>query len=217
MGRGQLRLVAAVDEVAHDVEVLHVLASGKFGSGGRHQAALSIDHVRSQAAAGSCFLQAADQELEIDHGSDHAQEPLSIIHRITDEENGARGLSFANDEGLSVIGAAIAGSGVGSFQFAVQKGVGRDASGRNSFTVGVQQSRVSDFVGRGYEVFQQGPQFGGLDIGLANVAAAGYLNRGRQVGQHHVAESVRAAKDRRPENASPCSAAASRWSSDGPR
>ena len=57
-----LRLVAAIDEVAHDVEVLHVLAGGEFGSGGGDQASLRIDHVRRQAAAAD-FLQALESGI----------------------------------------------------------------------------------------------------------------------------------------------------------
>ena len=57
-GGGQLRLVAALDEVAHDVQVLHVLAGGKLGRGCGDEAALGIDDVGRQPAAGD-FLQAA--------------------------------------------------------------------------------------------------------------------------------------------------------------
>ena len=136
--------------------------------------------------AAADFLQAADQELKIDYRPDHSQKTRSIIHRIADEKDSARGVSFADDQGLAVIGAAIAGGCKSSFQFAVQEGVRSDASRRNAFGVGVQQGRVRDFVGRRYEIFQQSAKFRRLNIGFTNVAAAGYLDGGREVGQHHV-------------------------------
>ena len=123
----KLRFVATSDKVVHDVEVLHVLAGGESGSGCGDEAPLSIDHVGREAAAAD-FLQAPDQELEIDDGRDHSQKAIAVFHGITDQKDGTRGFSFADDQRLTVVDAALAGGRIGALQFALQKGVRSDAS-----------------------------------------------------------------------------------------
>ncbi len=185
LGLGELRLVAAIDKIAHDVEILHVLPGGKFGRGGGDQASLGVDDVGREAAAAD-FLQAADQKLKIDDRGDHAQKALSVTHRRTDQEYGAGGIAFAHDQGLTVVDAPIARGRIGSFEFTMQEGVRSDASGGDAFGVGIQQGRIGDLVGGRDEVFQQGAKFGSFDIFVADIPTARDLNGGRQVRQHHV-------------------------------
>ena len=101
-----------------------------------------------------------------------------------------RGFSFSNDQSLTVVLAAFAGSGIGAFQFTVQEFVRGDASGGNTFRVGVQQGRVSDLVRRSNEIFQQSPEFRRLDVAFANVATAGDLDGGGKIGQHHIERTL---------------------------
>ena len=76
----KLRFVSTSDKGVHDVEVLHVLTGGKSGSGRGDEASLRIDHVGREASAGD-FLQAPDQELEVDDGRDHSQKAIAVFHR----------------------------------------------------------------------------------------------------------------------------------------
>jgi hypothetical protein len=184
-----LGFVAAVHERANDFEVFHVLAGGEAGSSSGDEAALGIDNVGRQASAGN-FLQTADQELQIDYRGDHAEKPVFVFHRIADYENGTRGFSFADHQSLAVVFAAVAGGGVGAFEFAVEKRVGSDPSCGDAFGVRVEKRGVGDLVGRGNEIFEQGAEFGGVDVGLANVAPAGNLDGVGQIGQHHVQRTL---------------------------
>ena len=123
--------------------------------------------------------------MKVDDRGNHSQKALSVSHRITDQKDGAGSFTFADYERLPVVNAAIARCGVGTFQLAVQESVRRDASGGNAFGVSVEERGVSDLIRGRYEVLQQGTQFRGLNVGLANVAAAGHLDRRRQIGLHH--------------------------------
>ncbi len=87
---------------------------------------LSVDHVGREASAGD-FLQAADQELQVDHSGDHSQKTVAVFHRIADQKHGAGCVAFADDQGLAVVFAAIAGGGIGALEFAVQEGIRSDA------------------------------------------------------------------------------------------
>ena len=181
----QLSLVAAVDEVAYDVQFFHVLPGGELRGSCRYQATLRINHIRSEAT-GADFAQAADEELQVNHGGDRSQKTRSIVDGIADQEYGASGISFADDERLAVIGAPVTRGGKGALQFAIQKSVGSDAPRRNALGIGVQKSRISDFIRGRNEVFEQGPELRNPNVVFTNVTAARHLNGRRQVGQHHV-------------------------------
>src|SRR5579864_3516329 len=176
------RLVAAIDEIADNFKIFHVLAGGEFRSGGGDETALRVDDVGSEASAD--FLQAADEELEIDDSGDHPQEAVAVFHGSADDEDGAGRFAFADDEGLSVVDAAVAGGGVGALEFTIEKSVGSDASGADAFGPGVEQRGVGNLVGGGDKVFEKSAEFGSLNILLADIAAAGDLDRGREVGKH---------------------------------
>ncbi len=125
----------------------HVLAGGVVRSGARHQPSLAVHHVRRQPAAVD-FLQAADQELQIHNRPNHSQETAAIHDRSADQHDSAGRLATAHNQRLAVIDAAFAGGGVGTFQFALQKSVGSDASRGNAFGLGVQQRGISQVVRR---------------------------------------------------------------------
>src|ERR1700686_1490299 len=154
--RRELCLVASIHEIADDLEVFHVLPGGEFRCRRGHEASLSLNYVRRESAPAD-FLQAADQELEIDNRRYHSEETRAVFHGRTDQENGMRRLAFADYESLSVVNAAVTGRGIGTFQLPVQKGVGSDTPGRDSLGIGVEQRSVGYLVGGGYEIFQQRP------------------------------------------------------------
>ena len=146
-------LASLLEEVAYDLRVGHVLPGGVVGRCAGHQAALAIDHVRREPAAVD-LLQTADQELEILHRSDHAQEAASIHDRSADQHHGAGGFSVADNKGLAAIGTAFTRSVVGTQQVALQKGIGSDATSRNSLRLRVQQRGIGQIAGGGNKVFQ---------------------------------------------------------------
>src|SRR6185369_3250338 len=183
-GRHQLRPAALLQEVAHDLRVGQVLASGVVGGGAGHQPALTVHHIRCEPAAID-FLQTADQKLQVFHRSNHSQKASAIHHRSADQHYGAGRLSTTHDQCLAAVGAAFTGGVIGAYQVALQKRVGSDAARGNSLGLRVHQGGVSQVSGRRNKVLQQGAQFGRLYVLRGNVPAAGYLQGGRQVGQHH--------------------------------
>src|SRR5207244_1700834 len=80
LGGGELSFIALVHEVAHDFQVLHVLAGCVIGDGGSDQASLTVHNVRSQAATAD-FLQTANQELQVYDRPNHAQKAPAIHPR----------------------------------------------------------------------------------------------------------------------------------------
>ena len=154
LGGGQLRLAALVHKIADDLQVLHVLAGHVLRSAGSHQPALRVHNVGNQAAAAD-FLQPANQKLQIHDRAHHAQKTPAIADGTADQQNRPRRLAVSHLQRLPVVGAAIAGGVIGMLQFALQKSVGCDASGRNSFGIGVQQRGIGEFIGGGNKVLQQ--------------------------------------------------------------
>ncbi len=106
------------------------------------------------------------------------------MHRRTYQEDGAGVFPFAHDESLTVVDASITSGRISTFKLALQESVRRNASGADAFAVSVEQSGIGDFIGGRYEVFEQGAEFRGLDIFLAEIAAAGNLDGRGQVGEH---------------------------------
>ena len=79
LGLGQLRLVAALDEVAHDVEILHLLAGGEFRAWRRRPGVLESRRRRASVRRRLTSRRRVDQKLQVDDRGDHAQETLVRI------------------------------------------------------------------------------------------------------------------------------------------
>ncbi len=215
LGRGQLRLVAALDKVAHDVEILHVLAGGEFRRRGRHQASLGVDDVRSQAAAAD-FPQALESGIADRRPRRSCPRKRAVLHRGTDQENGARRFAFADHQRLSVVDAAVAGGGVSALQFALQESVGSDASGGNAFGIGIQQASRKRSRRRRRRSFRAGRAVPGIQYSCRQYRRRWRPGWRKTGSRASCAANARVARDRRPASASRCSATASRWSSGGP-
>ena len=158
--------------------------------GRRHQPSLAVHYVGHQSAR-TDLLQAADQIIHIDHRADHPQKAFVVHDRRTDQHDGAGGFSAAHHQGLPAVDAAFARGLIGAFQFPLQKGVGLDAPGGNSFGIGIQQRGIGNVVRRGNKIFEHGPQLGRQKFMRIKIVAAWIgqhhdLNRRRQIGQHHV-------------------------------
>src|SRR6185437_7495454 len=183
LGGYELRLAALLHKVLHDIEVGHFLASGVFRLDAGHQPALAVHHVSVQAA-GADFLHAADKELEVNHGAQHADEVAAGHDRGADQHDGARSLAAIGGESVAVVDAPVAGGGKSAFQFALEKGVGSNAPGGDPFSLGIQQGGINQVVGGGDKVFHQGAQFRGAHVIAAEVATAGNLDGGGQIVKH---------------------------------
>ena len=136
---------ACLDEVAHNLKVRHVLAGSVSGSSADHQPPLAIHDVRSQAATVD-FLQAADEELQVNDGANHAQKTACVRHGSADQHHRAGGFTCAHHECFAVVNSTFAGSGISALKFALQEGVRGNSAGGNSFGLGVQQRGIGQVV-----------------------------------------------------------------------
>jgi hypothetical protein len=192
-GRRQLGFRAFIHKAADDLEVAHVLSGGILRRRRRHQPALAVDDVGHQSAQAD-LLQAPDQVIHVHDRPDHPQKASVIHDGRADQHDGARRFSAAHHQRLAAIGAAFARGLIGSLQFALQKGVGLDASGGNAFGIGIQQRGVGNVVRRGDKILEHGAQFGrqqflrAWSVRFADNGLGQHhdLNRRRQIGQHHV-------------------------------
>ena len=67
---------------------------------------------------------------------------------------------------------------VGSLEFPLQKGIGLDASGGNSFGIRIQQRGIRNVVRRRNKILEHGPQLWRQKFVSAKVVSA-------RIGQHH--------------------------------
>src|SRR5581483_7931575 len=74
----ELRAAALVHKILYDLDIRHVLAGSKFRSSACHEATLAVNHVSTQAAR-THFLQAPDEELQVNHATDHTHK-MSVDH-----------------------------------------------------------------------------------------------------------------------------------------
>jgi hypothetical protein len=86
---------------------------------------------------------------------------------------------------LSVVYAPVARSGVSSFEFALQKGVGGDSPRRDPLGVGIEERGIGKILRGGDKVFEQGAELRRIHVVAGEIAAAFDLHRRGQVGLHH--------------------------------
>src|SRR5579863_4078798 len=131
-----LHLGAGLDEVPHDFQVGHILTGRIIRSSAGHKPSLAIHYVRRKAASVN-LLQAAYQELQVHHGTDHAQEAATVHHGSADQHHCAGRLTCSHYKRLAIVDAGFAGGGVSTLQFALQEGVGSDSAGGNSLGISI--------------------------------------------------------------------------------
>src|SRR5581483_9510651 len=109
------------------------------------------------------------------------QEAAAIHDWAADQNYSARGFSRTNRQCLPIVGAALEGRRVGTFQLALQKGIRSNAAGGHTLGFGVEQGGVSDIVRRRNKILKQRPQFRRGNMFRTNVAPAGHLYSRREV------------------------------------
>src|SRR5579863_6464930 len=102
-----LHLGASLDEVAHNLQVRHVLPGRISGGSADHEPSLAIHDIWSEAAPVD-LLQAADKKLQINHRANHPQKTACVSHRRTYQHHGTGGLSCAHHERFAVVDSSFA-------------------------------------------------------------------------------------------------------------
>ena len=100
----------------------------------------------SEAAAVN-FLQSMNQEFQINHRRNHAEEPVAVTHRGADQHYCPGRLSASHHQRLAVVYARIACSRVGLLEFSLQKCVRLNAAGGDSLAFRVQQRGIVQIAG----------------------------------------------------------------------
>ena len=155
----------------------HVLPRRILRGRSRHQPSLAIHDVRHQSSQ-TDLLQPADQVVHIHHRSDHPQKALVIHDWRAYQHDSSRRFSAAHHQGLPAIDTPFMGGLVGSLEFPLQKGIGLDASGGNSFGIRIQQRGIRNVIRRRNEILEHGPQLWRQKFVSAKVVSA-------RIGQHH--------------------------------
>src|SRR5207237_10109489 len=91
---------------------------------------------------------AANQKLQVNHRTDHAQKASPVHYRRTDQNHSASRFSATNCECLAVIGAAFTSSGICTLQLTLQKSIRRNAPSGDSLGFGIEQGGIGKIARR---------------------------------------------------------------------